>query len=114
MLFNELCDAVGKRVTERIWQETGIRKTDVYRYLPKNKSRRGGLVPNSTTTVKIVKALLKRRKYDIVVKTLECAGNKMHYSFQEYFEWVKMMRKNNTINNPLSDAEISRINRSLP
>ncbi|MFB3889423.1 MAG: hypothetical protein ACE14S_08020 [Candidatus Bathyarchaeia archaeon] len=113
-LFEELCATVGKRIPERIWQETGIRKTDVYRYLPKRKSRRRGLVPSPTTTAKVVKALLKRRKYDAVAKIFEAAANEMHRSFQEFFEWRRWMRNSNVIDNPLSDSEWSKIRRSLP
>jgi hypothetical protein len=108
-LFEELCDAVGGRMIERIHQETGIRQTDVYRYLPKTRSKRGGLTPNATTTVKVVQALLKRRRNNIVVKLLESASYRCHSSSKEYYKWVKLMRKNNFIDNPWADSEMRHL-----
>lgn len=108
-LFEELCDAVGGRMIERVHQETGIRQTDVYRYLPKSGSKRGGLTPSPITTAKVVKALLKRRRTNIVVKLLESASYRAHSSSKEYFEWVKLLRKNNFIDNPWADSEISHL-----
>ena len=113
-LFTELCASVGNRVVENIWLETGIRKTDIYRYLPKTMSKRGGLVPNPATTAKILKALQKRRKFDLITKVLEDPANEMHRSYNEYFEWLRRMRKSNIIDNPLSDSEYAKIERSLP
>jgi len=72
-LFNVLCEAVEKRPLERIWLETGIRKTDLYRYLPKSKSRKGGLVPSPKTTVKIIRALLRCSRTETVVRILDQA-----------------------------------------
>jgi hypothetical protein len=112
-LFEDLCRAVGSRVPERIWMETGIRKTDVYRYLPRSKSRRGGLVPNSTTTVKIIKALLKHGMHEHVIKILEPAENEMCRSYKEFFKWKKRLKKHNVIYDPLSDDEMRNIERSL-
>lgn len=108
-LFEELCEAVGGRTIERIHQETGIRKTDVYRYLPKTKSRRGGLTPNPITTTKVIKALLKRRQNRTVVTLLENASYRANSSSKAYFEWVRVLRKNNFIDNPWSRSEMSHL-----
>jgi ArsR family metal-binding transcriptional regulator len=108
-LFEELCDAVGGRIIERVHLETGIRQTDVYRYLPKTKSKRGGLIPSPATTAKVIKALLKLRRNKSVVKLLENASYRAHSSSREYFKWVRLLRKNNFINNPWSDSEISHL-----
>jgi hypothetical protein len=113
MLFNELCESVGSRIPERIWLATDIRKTDVYRYFPKSKSRRGGHIPNSVTTVKVIKALLKYGRCELVVKTLEPAEDEMHKCYKEFFKWKKLLKKSNVVYDPLSDSEIRRIKRSM-
>src|SRR3990172_10942674 len=66
-IFKEYCKILEKRIPERVWMETEhrIRKTDVYRYLPKSKSSRGGHTPNPDTTAKIFMALLKRKEYEL-------------------------------------------------
>jgi len=110
-LFEELCLTLGKGVPEKVWLETGIRKTDVYRYLPKSESRRGGMVPGPTTTAKVIRALLKNGRVQFVVETLDWVGNEMRKSYLEYFNWTKSLRKHNIIFNPLSDDEIRKINR---
>jgi len=99
-------------VPERVSLATGIRKTDVYRYFPKSKSRRGGLVPNPDTTVKVIKALLDNGGIEQVVRILDQAGNEMRRSYLEYFTWARSMRKRNIIYNPLSDEEIRKLVRS--
>jgi len=108
-LFRELCRILGKRVPERVSLETGIRKTDVYRYLPKSESRRGGLIPNPATTVKIMKALLRNGGIEQVVDALDRVGNEMRKSYLEYFNWTKELRKRNIIYNPLSDEEFRKL-----
>jgi hypothetical protein len=113
-LFQELCEAMDKRVPERIWLATGIRKTDIYRYFPKSKSKKGGLAPNPITTVKIIKALIKKRRYELVAKILENAAQRVHSSCRECFDWNSKLREKNIIYNPLSESEINKIERSLP
>jgi hypothetical protein len=113
-IFEELYESTRKRKIENIWLDTRIRKTDIYRYLPKTKSKRGGLIPSPRTTAKILMALQNKRKFDLIAKVLEAPGNDMHSSWTEYFEWLKRMRKSNIINNPLSDSELAKIERSLP
>ena len=112
-VFEELCRTFAKRVPEHVWLETGIRKTDVYRYLPKSESKRGGLVPSPATTVKIIKALLKIGRYEFVAKALEPAGDEMRKSYHEYFSWVKFLKAHDFIYNPLSNIEIRKLERSL-
>jgi hypothetical protein len=111
-LFRNLCDIIGQRVPERVSLATGIRKTDVYRYLPKSKSRRGGLVPNPDTTVKVIKALLDNGGIESVVIALDQVGNEMRTSYLEYFAWARNLRKQNIIDNPLSDEEIAKLVKS--
>lgn len=99
-LFEELCKTVAKRVPERVSLETGIRKTDVYRYLPKSKSRKGGLVPSPITTAKVMKALLKNGKTEFVANTIDSAVDDMRKSYHEYFSWKMDMKDRNVIDNP--------------
>ena len=112
-LFNELCEAVGGRIPERVGLAIGIRKTDVYRYFPKSKSKRGGHIPGPATTVKVIKALLKCGRCESVVKALEPAEYEMRKSYIEFFEWKKLLRKINVVYNPLSNSEMRKIKRSM-
>lgn len=112
-LFEALYQATGGRPLERIWQLTGIRKTDLYRYLPRTKSKKGGLTPSPKNTVKIIKALLKFGKTELVVNTLDPAASAMRMSYKSYFNWTKSLRKRNVVYNPLSHSEMYRIKKSL-
>ena len=112
-LFRELYDAVGKRPIERVSLETRIRKTDVYRYLPKAMSKRGGLAPNPKTTATIVRVLLRMRKYEVVGKMLENAAFRVSSSCQECRNWTRVLRYNGIIYDPLSEAEKYRLERDL-
>lgn len=108
-LFNELYQAVGKRPLEKIWMATGIRKTDLYRYLPKSKSKRGGLAPSPANTVKIIRALLRHGGAELVVKLLDGPAMELRRSFQIYFLWTRSLRRRNVIYNPLSESEMNKI-----
>ena len=112
-LFEELYESVGKRPLEKISMRTHIRKTDLYRYLPKTKSKRGGLAPSPANTVKIIRALLVRGHAKFVVTMLDDPAMKLRKSFQKYFFWTRYLRDSNTIYNPLSDIEMENIKRAL-
>ena len=112
-LFEELFEAAGKRPLEKIWLATGIRKTDLYRYLPKTKSKRGGLAPSPANTVKIIRALLSHGRTEFVVETLDDAAMELRRSFQIYFLWTKSLRRRNVIYNPLSESEMNKIENAL-
>ncbi len=111
-LFQDLCKVLGEPIPEKVWLATGIRKTDVYRYLPKSRSSRGGLVPNPKTSVRVIKALLRRRKIQLVLEALDPVENKIRRACREYFDWKKELRKRNIIYNPLSREEMDRIKKS--
>ncbi len=111
-LFQDLCKVLGEPIPEKVWLATGIRKTDVYRYLPKSRSSRGGLVPNPKTSVRVIKALLRRRKIQLVLEALDPVENKIRRACREYFDWKKELRKRNIIYDPLSREEMDRIKKS--
>lgn len=111
-LFQDLCKVLGEPIPERVWLATGIRKTDVYRYLPKSRSLRGGLAPNPKTTVRVIKALLSERKFQLVLDALDPVENEIRRACREYFDWKKKLRKRNIIYYPLSREEMDRIEKS--
>jgi uncharacterized protein (DUF2267 family) len=112
-LFNELYTVVGKRPLEKIWLETGIRKTDLYRFLPKSQSKKGGHVPSAKNTTKIAKALLRHSKTEFVVEILDKIATDLRNSYHTYFKWTKFLRSQNIINNPLSRSEKQKIESAL-
>jgi hypothetical protein len=112
-LFEELYEAVGKRPLEKIWLATGIRKTDLYRYLPKTKSKRGGLAPSPANTVKLIRALIDNGRAEFVVNILDVAAEELRKSFQIYFLWTRSLRRRNVIYNPLSRSEMKKIENTL-
>lgn len=59
-LFEDYCKILEKRVPERVWLETGIKKTNVYRYLPRVISKRGGRKPAPHPTAKFILALIEK------------------------------------------------------
>jgi hypothetical protein len=92
---------------------TKIRKTDLYRYLPKTKSKKGGLVPSPENTVKIIRALLWYGETEFVVEVLDEAAMMLRKSYQTYFYWTRSLRRRNVIYNPLSQSEMDNIERRL-
>jgi ArsR family metal-binding transcriptional regulator len=113
-LFEELCRIVGEPIPEKVWLKTRIRKTDVYRYLPKTRSKRGGLVPNSTTTIIIIKALNRSGEEGLqsVLSVFDPIEREMRRTVRKYFSWKKYLTEN-VFYNPLSRAQISKLERSL-
>jgi len=83
-----------------------------YRYLPKSRSLKGGLVPNSKTTVSVIKALLDRDQFKVVLDVFDPVGRDMHRTYLEYFKWKKALRNSNLILNPLSSKEMRALERS--
>jgi len=115
-LFQNLCTILGEPIPERVWRETGIRKTDVYRYLPKSRSLKGGLVPSPKTTVRVIEALLKDgglKELQAVTNALDPVAEVMRKSYRGYFEWKKTLRINSIIFDPLSRKEIDKLEKSL-
>ena len=112
-LFEDLCKILGEPVPERVWLATGIRKTDVYRYLPKSRSLRGGLVPNPKTTAHIIKGLLRNGGLNLVLRALDHIEQEIRRTYREYFDWKKTLRKRNIIYDPLSRQEIDKLEKSL-
>jgi len=97
---------------ERIAAETGICKSNLYRYLPKTISeKKGGHVPDANVTAKLLVSLLKRSvyrgpKYRLVAKSLELAFFRMRKSQEEYARWVLNLSKDGLLDG--SDAEARR------
>jgi hypothetical protein len=114
-LFEDLCQILGEPIPERVWLSTRIRKTDVYRYLPKSRSLRGGRVPSPATTVRIIRALIKGGQAGIqsAINALDRAEAEMRTSYRQYFFWKKALRESNRIYDPLSRVEIDKLERSL-
>jgi len=59
-IFEDYCKILEKRVPERVWLETGIKKTNVYRYLPQSMSKRGGRKPAPRPTAKFITSLIEK------------------------------------------------------
>ena len=112
-LFERLCAILGEPIPEKVSLETGIRKTDVYRYLPKSRSRRGGLVPSPKTTVRVVKALLRNGRFHVVFEALDPVEHEFRRTCRIYFDWKKELKNRGVIYDPLSRGEIDRLERSL-
>jgi hypothetical protein len=83
-LFEEYCKVLGTRIPERIWQDTGIRKTDVYRYFSKTKFKRGGHIPDPETCAKFIIALQNRHEYALVRELIEPALNSMKFTIRRF------------------------------
>lgn len=114
-LFEDLCRILGEPIPERVCLSTGIRKTDVYRYLPKSRSLRGGRVPSPTVTVRIVTALINSGQEGLqsAINALDRAEADMRTGYREYFFWKKALRESNRIYDPLSREEIDKLEKSL-
>lgn len=112
-LFKDLCKVLGEPTPERVWMETGIRKTDVYRYLPKSRSLRGGLVPGPEITVRIIKALLKNGGLQVVLDALDPIDREFRRTCRAYSYWKKALRKRKKTYDPLSREEIDKLEKSL-
>lgn len=106
-LFDMLCDAVQKRIPERVGMELGIKRTNVYPYM---KSRKKRLVPNAETTAKIVYVLRHRAHNQAILPILESAIERMRREAKMYQNWMKSTKR---LNDPLSEAEIERLEWSL-
>ena len=106
-LFDMLCEAVQKRIPERVSMELGIKRTNVYPYM---KSRKKSLVPNAETTGKIIYVLRHRAHNHAILPILESAIERMRISSKIYQKWMKGMKR---VNSPLSEAEIERLEWSL-
>jgi len=73
---------------------------------------KGGLVPSPKTTVRVINALLRERKFQLVLDALDPVEKEIRRACLEYFKWKKALRKRNIIYNPLSREEIDRIEKS--
>jgi glutaredoxin-related protein len=102
-----LCDAVQKRIPERVSLELRIKRPNVYPYM---KGRKKRLVPNAETTARIINALRYKACSKAVLTILEPAMERMRISVKAYQNWMRGMKG---INNPFSEAEIERLEWSL-
>jgi hypothetical protein len=110
-LLQKLCEAVGGRTRERICLATGIRKSDIYRYLPVSPAKKK-LTPGPVITVKIIKALLQYGRCEFVVQQLESAEEEMGRSYREFRKWKQLLKNMGVVYNPLSGYQIRKIRRS--
>lgn len=106
-LFDMLCDAIQKRIPERVSMELGIKRPNVYPYM---KSRKKRLVPSAETTAKILNVLRYKAHNQAVLPILEPAVERMRILAKTYQNWMKGMKR---LNNPFSEAEIERLEWSL-
>ena len=78
-LFEDYCKILEKRIPERVWLETGIKKTNIYRYLPKDVSKRGGRKPTLGPTAKFIVALIeKHEKLSLVRSYLDSVAGQVN------------------------------------
>lgn len=106
-LFDVLCEAVQKRIPERVSQELKISKPNVYPFM---KGREKRHVPNSETTAKIV-GVLRQKGYDqAILPILKPAIERMLRKALIYENWKEGTER---ANNPFSGAEYRRLLRSL-
>jgi len=98
LIFNALCERIKflgdrskARIAERIAIETGMDKTQVYRYL-NNKS-----VPNPKTTSRVINALLNLGDYETVVRILDLAAQRMSKTSRNFYRWKKSLAKKGII-----------------
>lgn len=114
-LFEGLCRILEEPVPERVWLSTGIRKTDVYRYLSKSRSLRGGRVPSPATTVRIITALINSGQVGLklAMDFLDRAEAEMRADIRHYFSWKRALQESNITYSPISREEIAKLERSL-
>jgi hypothetical protein len=100
-IFQKYCEVLGSRFPERIrtdnlkFKETFLKgvpsiiQTDVYRFLPKSKSKRGGHIPNPETCAKYIIALKYLHNQNaLVLELLKPAINAMTFTFKRFgVEW---------------------------
>lgn len=106
-LFDMLCDAVQRRIPERVSMELGIKRPNVYLYMKNRKKR---LVPNAETTLKIINALRARSYNEAILPVLKEALTRMKTATKICESWVKQRER---VNSLLSNAEYHRLERSL-
>jgi len=106
-LFDMLCDAVQKRIPERVSMELGIKRPNVYPYM---KGREKRLVPNAETTAKIINALRAKAHNQAILPILKTAFDRMKTATTICENWIE---KRERANSPFSDAEYHRLERSL-
>jgi hypothetical protein len=93
-IFEDYCKIIEKRIPERVWLETRIQKTNVYRYLPKSVSKRGGRKPGPHSTAKFITALIERHGKLPLVRSyldplaslvnLDGSGNDVTFAIRRY------------------------------
>ena len=78
-LFEDYCKVLEKRVPERVWLETDIKKANVYRYLPKAISKRGGRKPAPRPAAKFMVALIEKHgKLSLVRSYLDSVAGQVN------------------------------------
>jgi hypothetical protein len=111
-LLDKLAKICGKRPREKISMRTGIAKTHMYRYLPKDKSSKR-TVPNEKTTRKFIKELLKDGALQSVIVELDMVETRLRRVAREYRKWKTEMKKHGLVSNPLSNYDMKKLEESL-
>jgi|YelNatPaOPRAMG01_1025707.scaffolds.fasta_scaffold38400_3 hypothetical protein len=83
-LFQELLNALSHWSPPSIAKLIGIKKTHIYRYLPKSKSSIGGLAPNNKTTAKIIIALKNYGRLNVALEYLDKAALEIEKTLKQY------------------------------
>lgn len=100
-IFQKYCELLGNRFPERIrvdnlkLKETFLKdvpsiiKTDVYRFFPKSKSKRGGHFPDPETCAKFIIALKHLHdQHALVLELLKPGNDAMTFTFKRFgVEW---------------------------
>ncbi|MEM2191981.1 MAG: hypothetical protein QXG39_05575 [Candidatus Aenigmatarchaeota archaeon] len=92
-LFEELLNTLPRWSAPSIAGLIGIKKTHIYRYLPKSKSSVGGLAPNNKTTAKIIMALIDRGRLTLVLDHLDKAARDMEETLKQYRRIPRLKKK---------------------
>lgn len=100
-IFQKYCEFLGNDIPGRIWvdnqklKETFLKgvpsiiKTDVYRFYPKSKSKRGGHFPDPGTCAKFIIALKHLHdQHALVLGLLKPGNDAMTFTFKRFgVEW---------------------------
>jgi hypothetical protein len=119
-VFEAYREIHGKRAIERISLETGISKSNLYKYLPESESLKGGHIPDADVTAKMLDALQHGSKYrsgreiELVKKTLEMAFQRANGSSRRYYDWVQQLKKTGILDDPFSQSTRFKLEMALP
>lgn len=104
-IFAQLCSRLREfgyksvaRLTEQISLATGIERTHVYPYLKRKR------IPNSRTTAKVIKALIKTGDIQFVVRCLEPIARRMQRNCKAFFQWRSELKLLGILYSPLDEG----------